>query len=329
MAATSLKMPLHEKIIDPRTGVMSRAWIAWFDEYVKQLQEKEILNVENNSILANFVASIDDLRNQQEAQNASLFFSEFDKLRSEQETNQAAYGLSELRELGGYLNYSERQNILHRLESLEKQILSINEYRTPSLPFYLGQSVEFEADGTLRFKNDATTWDDVLPSGVSVALGSSAPSFTAYGSSNLKAYEFVGISNAKNIHMVFQIPHKYLEESTIVPHLHLFIPDDGTGGDIRFTCEYQWSDIGDTGALGTTTATGIETIGASAGIYQNKILSFGNIAGTGKGISSLLQCLIERDPTDVADTFGSSVWLLSADVHCELDTTGSRTATAK
>jgi hypothetical protein len=35
-------------------------------------------------------------------------------------------------------------------------------------------------------------------------------------------------------------------------------------------------------------------------------------------------CRIYRDPTNVADTFGSSVWLKSADIHVECDTIGSR-----
>lgn len=55
-----------------------------------------------------------------------------------------------------------------------------------------GNYSEFEADGSLVAHGDATTWDDVYPSSVTVAVGPNAPSFTAYNGGNLKAYESTG-----------------------------------------------------------------------------------------------------------------------------------------
>jgi len=187
----------------------------------------------------------------------------------------------------------------------------------------LNDYTQFGADGTLRFVGNATVWDDLLPSSITLGSGNTAPSFTAYNG-NLFAYEFVGSGvQAKQLNMGFQLSHKYKEGSDIHPHLHLFIPDNVAGGYIKFYCEYTWTNIGDTGAVTTTTISNILTRTANQGIDNNIIFSLGTIVGTGKKISSMLMCRIYRDPTDGADTFGNSVWLKSADIHIECDMNGS------
>ena len=190
-------------------------------------------------------------------------------------------------------------------------------------------NTEFEADGTIKFNGTATVYDDLLPSSVTIGSGANAPSFTSYNG-NLKAYEFVGSgATPKELNLGFQIPHTYKEESSIEPHIHLFIPDDVTGGGIKFYCEYTWTNRDQAGSVATTTVSGTITRTGAQGINNNAILSFGTIAGTGKTISSIFMCRIYRDPADVADTFGVSTWLKSADIHFEKDGIGSRTITTK
>lgn len=186
-----------------------------------------------------------------------------------------------------------------------------------------GDYLELESTGFLETHGDGRNWDDVYPSAVSVGRGASAPSFTAY-TGNFLAPEFVGAATAKNVTLHFQIYHSYDEGSDVNLHLHLYIPNDGTGGDIKFSAEYQWANVGDTGAYSSSTASNTVTIGAAAGVYQNYLFDLTDITGTGKEISSILSVVLTRDPTDVADTFGSSVWLLSADLHIHKNTLGSR-----
>lgn len=187
----------------------------------------------------------------------------------------------------------------------------------------------FESDGTLTMVGNSTVFKDLYPSSVTIGSGGTAPSFTSYNG-NLYAYEFEGIGvTVKQLNVGFQINHEYKEGSDIVPHLHLFIPDDVTGGNIKFYCEYTWANVDQTGTITTTIVSGTITRAANAGINNNAKLSFGTITGTGKTISSVFMCRIYRDPADVADTFGSSVWLKSADIHYEMDTLGSRTITSK
>lgn len=193
-----------------------------------------------------------------------------------------------------------------------------------------GNYSTFEDDGTLVFNGNATVYKDLYPSSVTVNTGTNGASFTLYNGVNLYAYEFVGSgATLKSLQLGFQLNHDYKEGSDIIPHLHLYIPDDGTGGVIKFYMNYTWTNIDSTGSVAETTVSGTITRVANAGIGNNAILSFGTISGTGKTISSIFMARIYRNPADVADTFGVSTWLKSADIHYLCDTCGSRTATAK
>ena len=187
----------------------------------------------------------------------------------------------------------------------------------------------FEADGTYVAVGDAVVFDDIYPISISTGTnGANVPAFSAF-SGNFKSYEFLGVALVKELQATFQVPHWYLEGGNVVPHIHLYIPDDDTGGVIKFGCELEWSNVDDTGAISSATLYGTITRATNAGISKNIILSFGEVDGTGKEISSIIGCRFFRDPTDAADTFGSSVWLRSTDVHAPKNTLGSRLMTSK
>ena len=191
-----------------------------------------------------------------------------------------------------------------------------------------GNYLAIVEDGTPILHGAATGWEDVAPSSVSVGVGAAGPSFTAYAG-NMRAPEFPGVTVTKEIFFHFQMPHSRRVGSDIIPHLHLHIPDDNAGGGIKFYLEYHWNDIDDTGAVVTTTVSGVIARSANQGINKNAKLSFGTISGAGRGISSILSCRVYRNPSDAADTFSGSVWLKSADVHVEIDSIGSREEGAK
>jgi hypothetical protein len=184
--------------------------------------------------------------------------------------------------------------------------------------------IEIEPDGMLVSHGNATTWDDVYPSSVTVGIGGTAPSFTAY-TGILKAYEFTGGVSDKVMNIGYQIYHSYLEGSIIVPHLHVTFTSGAAdaGKTIIFDMVYEWNNVGATGAYGTTTVRATHTIAANNTVYKNHIITFGNITGTGKLISSVFMTSITRMQS--VDTFTGSCWLLSADIHIEKNTIGSRT----
>lgn len=171
---------------------------------------------------------------------------------------------------------------------------------------------------------DIVQIDDVYPTSVTTGSGDAAPSFTTYnaGGGALKAYEFPGASTMKEMHFGFQFPHTYKAGSTITPHIHLYVPDDGTGGVIKFALEYTWTNINSTGAISPQTVYGTITRGTDAGIANNAILTFTAIAGTDMTYSSILMVRLSRTPTG-DDTFDASVWLKSADIHIYKDKLGS------
>ena len=198
--------------------------------------------------------------------------------------------------------------------------------------FQVGGAVnDVKLDSVYGFllEGSATNWDDALPASVTIGSGATAPSFTSFNG-NLFAYEFVGTgATAKQLNMGFELYHSYKEGSTIYPHIHVYIPDNATGGTIKFFMEYTWTNIGSTGAVATTTISGTIVRTANQGIANNAILSFTPITGVGLTISSIVMCRIYRDPADAADTFGASVWLKAAGIHYESNTLGSRTITTK
>lgn len=169
---------------------------------------------------------------------------------------------------------------------------------------------------------NASLYDDVYPSSVTVGVGGTAPSFTTYiAGGTLKAYEFTGGVSNKEIHMGFQFPHQYVEGTSIEPHIHLHINNNGAGGTVIFDLTYEWSDVNETGAVVETTTRATVTLPANATVYRNYPISFGNIAGTNRRISSILMVKITRMQS--VDTFAGSVWLKSADVHVQKNLWGS------
>ena len=168
-----------------------------------------------------------------------------------------------------------------------------------------------------------TVTDDVYPSSVSVAIGATAPSFSTYNG-GLRAYEFTGAATDKDLQVGYQLNHTYAQGTDIVPHIHITFTSGAADATktIIFDLEYEWQDIGTTGAYGTTTVRGTHTIAANNTVYRNTVINFGNIAGAGKKISSTFMTRLVRMQS--VDTFGSSCWLLSADIHIFKDTQGSR-----
>lgn len=185
-----------------------------------------------------------------------------------------------------------------------------------------------ESDGTLVFTGDATVFDDVSCN--LLVGGATTPTATIYNGGVLRAYEYVGSSVlTRDQNGMIQLPHSYKEGSNVTVHVHLYIPNDVTGGTIKMSCTYTWANINSTSAISETTITGTVIRTAGQGISNNAILSFPAITGTGKTISSIIAFRLLRDAGDASDTFGSSVWVKSIDAHFEKDTEGSRTETTK
>lgn len=184
-------------------------------------------------------------------------------------------------------------------------------------------NIFISSNGTMTFNGTASTWDDILPTIANANTGGASPNMTLMGGSGvIRAQEFANISATEEFQAIWQLPHSWKEGSSVYPHLHIYIPDDGTGGDIVFEMIYTWQNINDGTMTETTVNSTIVTRAANAGIDGNHILQFGAISGTGMRISSLFAARFKRIQGGV-DTFNGTTWLRSADIHVEKDTLGS------
>lgn len=188
-----------------------------------------------------------------------------------------------------------------------------------------GHYSEFESDGSYVMHGNATVWEDLLPSSVTIGTtGPNIPGFTVYNS-NLRAYEFVGTGNqTKEIHMGFQMAHGWKLGTNVSPHLHLYVANTAGGGNVKFYCEYTWTNIGQTGVIATQTINSTITRNPNEATANNLLFALPEINGSGKALSSMLMCRLYRIPDDTGDTYEASVWLKSADLHIEKDRDGSR-----
>lgn len=182
-------------------------------------------------------------------------------------------------------------------------------------------------NGHLILNGTARVYRDLLPSAVSVGVGSAAPSFTAYNGS-LRAYEFPA-NLLKDMHLQFQMFHEYAEGTDVTAHAHLYVPDNVEGGTVKMGIEWVWTNYGEI-ELAPVIYTGTLIVPPSNGNRHLKLfLNSGVYSGAGKTISSMFSCRLFRDPTDEADTFNGSVWLKSADLHVRCNSVGSTAPNAK
>jgi len=188
---------------------------------------------------------------------------------------------------------------------------------------------QFESDGTMKMVGTATVFEDLLPTLSNANTWWAAPNITLmWGSGIIRAQEFDNVSASEEYQATRQLPHSWKEWSDIEPHIHLYIPNDWTGGNIVFTMTYTRQNIDNwTMTEATVTSTAI-TRTAGQWINGNAIASFWTISGSGKTISSLFAARIMRVQW-WADTFSWKTWLRSADLHIEKDTLWSRTISSK
>lgn len=187
-------------------------------------------------------------------------------------------------------------------------------------------NVSIESDGTLVFNGGATVWEDLMIPGLSVGTAASAPDLISFGpSGNLKMFAFDGNSTSEQVFFSCQLQHAWKLESTIKPHVH-WTPTTTGSGNVKWFFEYSWANIDGTFGAPTT----ISVVQAASGTaWQHQLASLPDIAGTGKGLSSMLVCRLYRNPADSQDTYGDDAAFLQFDIHYEMDTVGSREAASK
>ena len=185
---------------------------------------------------------------------------------------------------------------------------------------YLGPIHEGKASG------DQVRWDDLrFPSQGIDIVGPSAPP-TRETDTGLLIFS---ASAVNTIAGVAQMPHAWLEESTIFPHVHWQRTSAASPkGDVLWRFEYEVVNNGATAAMdyGTSmdvssTVAGIDDTGA-ANIAL--ISAFDGISMVDKNISCLIFWRLSRIGNDAADTATMTARLIEFDIHYIVDGWGSQ-----
>lgn len=167
-------------------------------------------------------------------------------------------------------------------------------------------------------------WDDIRApaSTVSIFGFGTDPTYGVFRGSTY-AYLF---SQGDILRFDFQLPHTYLEESDIHPHVH-WSPMSGNpadDGDVVWLVDYTWANRYDIFPAPSAATTGAETV-ASADQYRHVRSELTTpLSGTSKTISSMIKITLERGAGGDGDTYGGAVALHEVDVHFQINSLGSR-----
>lgn len=183
---------------------------------------------------------------------------------------------------------------------------------------------KIEADGTLEFNGNATVFDDIRTPLTAIRItgpgGTTPPDEVLYKGSVVLAFGGAGTDDEKAFFVV-QIPHSYKQGSNIVPHIH-WTPEDNGAGNVRWVLTYSWANIG---SAFPVESTDTQVFACDTVTDKHQIDGFTAISGTGKTISSMLLCSIQREDSDASDTYDNKdAYLLEIDFHFEKDMVGSR-----
>ena len=241
--------------------------------------------------------------------------------------NVAFFNLIETAGSGGLLIVSGGTGLVDILDGLAifNSIGPVINFNARTIIGTGGNNTEFEPDGTLKFKGNATVFDDIRTPMTSIRItgpgGTTPPDEVMYKGSVVLAFGGAGTDDEKGFFTI-QIPHSYKEGSDITPHIH-WTPEDNTAGTVRWILTYSWANID--AAFPAETANAIEVV-ADQTTDKHQRDFFTAITGTGKTISSMILCSIQREDSDPNDTYNNKdAFLLEMDFHFEKDTVGSRT----
>lgn len=136
----------------------------------------------------------------------------------------------------------------------------------------------------------------------------------------------VQLRSAQDDHLfaMFQLPHGWAEGTNIHPHIHWYRPTSAAG-TVKLQARCDWANIGENFS---TTFTSLPWVQATHEVETGTVAGRQGIAewyldGTGKSISSVAICQIMRQSAGGADTYGTTVNVVSVDAHIQRSRAGS------
>ena len=183
---------------------------------------------------------------------------------------------------------------------------------------------QFESDGTLVLYGEATVWEDLRFPATAINPAGAVTAMT-FDTTNL-GFAAMNSSSTQSIAIIAQMPHSWKVGSEIHPHIH-WEPKSTDTGSVLWRLEYKWANINGNEPTDWTTLDVLDPGDGTA--FKHQMVSFANISGTGKTISSILSIKISRVAGDATDTYNGEALLKEFDIHFEIDTLGPRTPGSK
>lgn len=207
--------------------------------------------------------------------------------------------------------------------SLDSVDAETAEFGTP--PDY----TEFESDGTMRARGDATCWRDELQPLTALRLTSPAGDFVLNATEVTVTAKNSARYPADFVLTAIQLNHDWELGSVIRPHLHWW---QGQAATPNWLLSYRWQRQGQAATAGWTLVPWSSNAFTWAAGTLNQISLFGSITppvGYGE-VSDIIQFKLYRDFTNVSTEFSGGdpvagdVEMVQFDIHLEVDTLGSR-----
>jgi hypothetical protein len=120
----------------------------------------------------------------------------------------------------------------------------------------------------------------------------------------------------------FQMPHNWKLGSNIVIHIH-WSKSTTNAGVCNWQMKYKWGGIGEVMPAFSELAKGTEVIPNSNTVDKHALMSWPEVSGNGKTLSSMICVYIARI-NDGDDTFTGAGNLYEIDIHYQIDSMGSR-----
>lgn len=168
-------------------------------------------------------------------------------------------------------------------------------------------------------------WDDLR---VTLDKGSNAAQIDYLsGSTGPQIWYFRNNDGLESMSFTVQLPHTWVEGSTLYPHLH-WLPRTTATGNIEWNFEYSWVNYDAATpqvfpAITTTTVVASGPFTARTHLITPLTAANAGIDGTGKKISSILICRLWRNSSNTNDTYNYDAGVLFMDFHIEVDGYGS------
>ncbi len=190
--------------------------------------------------------------------------------------------------------------------------------------------VAFGAGGEVTLHGTAKTWDDIrIVPGAFQFAGVSDPTLESWqpggAGATFKVYKF---KKDDEVFFTCQVPHNYLEGSDLLPHLHWTPGDRGNeenGATVGWKIDVSWANRGVVFPASETISLSDACTGTDD--LHEKTAS-GNMSGTNKTISGVIQGRLYRSDTGADDTWAGAIAaqspiILEIDFHYEIDGLGS------